>query len=400
MSHSGVTTVTVNPAEAFGRSSSRKNSVRVTLQHKAMKHWRLMLACLGMIVLGVVAGMVIEEWEFLTALYVIVQIVTTIGYGDVTVDKEWMQLFMAFYVLACLLVVANVLNLMFDVLIESNIQSVREKLRQVEIVALSSIHDHEEAMKRWGATNKAVSSGFLLLLVILFGTVFYRYAEHCSCSYGVTREPSDCDCSSYERCIETGGQEMTWSNAFYMSVITVTTVGFGDFSPHTRLGRAVGILWMVFGVAVTAYFIKALSDVLAREDHDLEFEDVRHLAHRSIFQEMDKDGNGYLSKDEYALYVLVKHDLVSKDILDDIYAKYDSMDAEGTGQLKYETLRSSYEKQKRGSRPTGQESESHGATLLSLAAVEGGPTAPAEKAVPGLPPRQSSARSMVSTVSV
>jgi len=306
-------------------------------------HIKLVLACIFMVILGVVMGMLVEGWEFLTSLYVIVQIVTTIGYGDVTVENEWMQLFMAFYVLACLLVVANFLNLIFDLIVESNIQFMRERLRKAEIVSLSSVHDEEEAKVSWGTFNQLSAALVMLILAILSGTLFFKFSEDCTCSYGASRETfglQECDNTSFESCVSTGGLRMTWSSSFYMSVITVTTVGFGDFSPKSRLGRGIGILWMLFGVTVTAYFIKALSDVLSWEERKMEFEGAKHI-NQQIFQAMDKDGNGHLSKDEYALYVLVKHELVSKDILQDIFDKYDSMDLSGEGRLTYEMLRAS-----------------------------------------------------------
>jgi len=270
-----------------------------------------------------------------------VQIVTTIGYGDVTVQTEWMKLFMTFYVLASLLVVANFFNLIFDVVIESNVQSIRSRLRQVEIGALANIHTDEEAQKEWGTANRAGAAAVLLFFAISTGTLFFRFAESCTCSYGSSKEDfglQQCDDSSYDTCVATGGLQMSWASALYMSVITVTTVGFGDHSPKSRVGRVIGIIWMLLGVAVTAYFVKALSDVLAWEDEKIEFEGAQNI-NKEIFHQMDKDGNGYLSKDEYALYVLVKHNLVSKDVLSDIYAKYDSMDTDGQGQLTYPMLR-------------------------------------------------------------
>jgi voltage-gated potassium channel len=39
-------------------------------------------------------------------------------------------------------------------------------------------------------------------------------------------------------------------NSLYFSVITLTTVGFGDFSPHTVAGRVFTIFYVIIGLGV------------------------------------------------------------------------------------------------------------------------------------------------------
>ena len=50
-----------------------------------------------------------QNWQPATALYVVVQIVTTIGYGDITVTDEE-KVFMTLYVLLGTVLVAKVVN--------------------------------------------------------------------------------------------------------------------------------------------------------------------------------------------------------------------------------------------------------------------------------------------------
>jgi len=54
-------------------------------------------------------------------------------------------------------------------------------------------------------------------------------------------------------------EDLRFVDAMYMSVITMTTVGYGDFSPQSQGGRVFAIFWILFGVlAVT----RAISDVI------------------------------------------------------------------------------------------------------------------------------------------
>ena len=47
--------------------------------------------------------------------------------------------------------------------------------------------------------------------------------------------------------MEKGGG-LSFGHALYMSVVTMTTVGFGDFSPQTQGGRIFSMFWIFVGV--------------------------------------------------------------------------------------------------------------------------------------------------------
>ena len=66
-------------------------------------------------------------------------------------------------------------------------------------------------------------------VIIAVGTVFYHYIEGWS-----------------------------WIDAAYFSVITLTTIGYGDFSPTTDLGKLFTIGYIVVGVGVILGFINAV----------------------------------------------------------------------------------------------------------------------------------------------
>lgn len=48
-----------------------------------------------------------------------------------------------------------------------------------------------------------------------------------------------------------------WLDALYFTVITLSTVGYGDFSPQTNLGKILTMLYIVFGVSVMLGFLNA-----------------------------------------------------------------------------------------------------------------------------------------------
>lgn len=52
-----------------------------------------------------------------------------------------------------------------------------------------------------------------------------------------------------------------WSylNALYFTVITLTTIGYGDFSPQTNLGKIFSMLYILLGLGVLGALIGLIS---------------------------------------------------------------------------------------------------------------------------------------------
>ena len=49
-------------------------------------------------------------------------------------------------------------------------------------------------------------------------------------------------------------------DAMYFTVITLTTVGYGDFSPQTDLGKIFAIVYILTGLGLIGSFISLLAD--------------------------------------------------------------------------------------------------------------------------------------------
>ena len=66
----------------------------------------------------------------------------------------------------------------------------------------------------------------LALLALSVGTVFYHFVE-----------------------------SLSWLNAYYFSVITLATVGYGDITPKTDLGKVFTTFYVLVGVGIITTFI-------------------------------------------------------------------------------------------------------------------------------------------------
>ena len=53
-----------------------------------------------------------------------------------------------------------------------------------------------------------------------------------------------------------------WSllDSLYFSVVTLTTIGFGDFSPQTDLGKGFTIIYIILGIGIILQFINTVQN--------------------------------------------------------------------------------------------------------------------------------------------
>jgi hypothetical protein len=342
-------------------------------QHVQNNHnRRFLIICLLLLTLvlgGVWSVRHIEGWQIITSLYVVVQIVTTIGYGDFTVKSDSMKLFCAFYVLLIWVFGAYAFNHAFAWVQTRTITVTRRRLKVLKKRAEDARTSFKEKLSsgstptksgesdgkedpvsaRSGGTSTSGKSSVeqvevnenvsnvgeitdyaefaaatvLAICAIAFGTIFYALVESCTCSYGASHI-SDCKDDTYELCVETGGYQKNWITSFYMSVITLTTVGFGDHSPRSLVGRIVGILWMLIGVGFMAKWFSTLAKLFFDYEQNKRLKVTQDLS-QELFKQIDKDSSGSLSRYEFAHYFLVHSGLITQKDLDEIDKHFDRL---------------------------------------------------------------------------
>mmetsp|Transcript_13882 Transcript_13882/g.25548 ORF Transcript_13882/g.25548 Transcript_13882/m.25548 type:complete len:357 (+) Transcript_13882:66-1136(+) len=296
-----------------------------------------------LIAVGIAFWMVVEKRDFLTSAYIITQIVTTIGYGDYTASTPEGRIFMAVYVLAALVVLAYYFNVFIGGCLERREQAMCEYLQEVEDSFL--VEDAEDSKKsgqasRHGDMNKVIAAALPFLVCLLVGMAFFRFYEgYCTC-YDGGALIDGCSMDTELACINSGGNIMTLTGSFYMSMITLTTVGFGDYHPNTRTGYVFAIVWMLVGVAATAIFTATLSAYLFDSEQKQQFvmSDFLDTVTDDVFSKIDRNGDGKLSRGEFLSFTLMKYGGVSEGLIEEINREFEATDTSGVGRVTYDMI--------------------------------------------------------------
>ena len=77
---------------------------------------------------------------------------------------------------------------------------------------------------------------YLVAIVIGAGTVFYRFVE-----------------------------DWSWTDAVYFTVITLTTVGYGDLSPSSTPSKLFTVILVLIGIGIIVAFVERIASLAARD---------------------------------------------------------------------------------------------------------------------------------------
>lgn len=58
-------------------------------------------------------------------------------------------------------------------------------------------------------------------------------------------------------------EDMRWLDAFYFTTITLATVGYGDFVPHTDAGKIFTIFYVLIGITIFVVLARIVVGELA-----------------------------------------------------------------------------------------------------------------------------------------
>eukprot|EP00931_Biecheleriopsis_adriatica_P092494 TRINITY_DN66303_c0_g1_i1.p1 TRINITY_DN66303_c0_g1~~TRINITY_DN66303_c0_g1_i1.p1 ORF type:complete len:461 (+),score=82.62 TRINITY_DN66303_c0_g1_i1:43-1383(+) len=262
-------------------------------------------------------------------IYLMAQVLTTVGHGDISPADEWSQAVVGAYVLFTILLIADMVSAVVHVAVVNTRGYYMHKLEsyskevftgteeQLRLKSDLDIGEQDDWLRReapylpWPQLM-AKLAGFILFVII--GASFYHFYP---------------------------GEERTWSEGIYMSIITLSTVGFGAVLPLTEAGKVFGAFWMLFGVVSLLSLVGGFTELMlaakARDLWDLA-EEHAELVNLRKNASLKEDGTLVVSKYEFLRFGMLHSKLARREELAKIEQTFESLGPDSDGSLRLESI--------------------------------------------------------------
>ncbi|KAM1919959.1 hypothetical protein FF1_024431 [Malus domestica] len=239
------------------------------------------------------------------ALYFIVVTLCTIGYGDIVPDTTATKLFTCFFILVGFGFI--------DILLNGLVAYICDRQESVLLSTIDETkfnHMIQTYMidKEKGRMRIRIKVGLALGVVIgciAIGTIAVHFLE-----------------------------QMSWVDSFYLSVTSVTTVGYGDFAFQTVAGRCFAIIWLLVSTLAVARAFLYLTELRIdkRNRRIAKWVLQKEITLRDLLA-ADLDNDGCISKSEFVIYKLKEMGRVAESDILQICKQFDSLEHNNSGKI-------------------------------------------------------------------
>jgi len=268
----------------------------------------------------------VEGWNSLDILYFAFVVMTTVGYGD---QHSYLYLetytFTTFYVLLGFSVggfAISKLIVYFTSVVQretGDLMRNDDEINSGEVKIEKEVEDTR--FRRFVAFLQSVpKSVFMVIVMILVGTMVASFSGSIEASDHVVRN---------------------FGESFYFVVVTMSTVGFGDYSPVTDNGKLFAIFWLSLGTVAMAKMLGDLMDLQFVRNAQRKRQSIMNNCFRNDrdFIAFDEDGDNEISELEFVITMLVKLKICHTKHIDEIRAAFRYIDTDSGGTLSMDEIK-------------------------------------------------------------
>lgn len=241
---------------------------------------------------------------FLDAIYFCVVTMTTVGYGDLVPNSKLAKLLACVYVFTGMALVGIILSKAADYIVEKQEMFFVRTLWKGQKGENFGPEEISKELETNKAKYKFMLAASVFLTLIIVGTIFLYFVEN-----------------------------LDFVDALYCVCSTVTTLGYGDKSFSTTIGRAFAVFWILSSTICLAQCFAYLAEFYT-EERQKSLAKMVLSRKLSLFdlEAADLDGDHSVSAEEFVLYKLKELGKIRQEdisVVMDIFRKLD-FDKSGT----------------------------------------------------------------------
>jgi len=268
----------------------------------------------------------LEGWSLVDSVYFSVVTLTAVGYGDIVPTHPASRLFVVIFVLSASVTLALSLGGFLETLVTLEIKN--EKARKALQLQPRAVDVFDQEGQRYHWRDRFCGCLGVVAVLICVGAVTARYALHVT---------------------------VNWGEAFYFSVVTLATIGYGDVVPTTESDKWIVSVMCLVGVPLFATVLAKMVEIAygrARFDqmktvlggltHEtfhllVQFGDAmwRAGAYNSKPQQCRRE---QVSPFEFLCFILIKNENVTLEDIKVVMDNFSKLDTTGSGFLELDDV--------------------------------------------------------------
>ncbi|XP_047976369.1 two-pore potassium channel 5 [Salvia hispanica] len=252
----------------------------------------------------------IETHPVVDALYFSIVTMCTIGYGDIAPTTPIAKVFACVFVLVGFgfidILLSGVVNYVLDLQENIILAGIKPSPAPAKAKGFSARNYIVDVAK--GRMRIRLKVGLALGVVVLcigIGILFLHLVER-----------------------------LNWVDSVYLSVMSVTTVGYGDKAFRTITGRLFASVWLLLSTLAVARAFLYLAEARVDKRH-------RKIANWALHREItvedlfaaDLNNNGFISKSEYVIYKLKEMGKIKEKDIMQICDQFNKLDQNNSGKI-------------------------------------------------------------------
>ncbi|KAL6894042.1 hypothetical protein ACP4OV_008140 [Aristida adscensionis] len=238
----------------------------------------------------------------LDALYFCIVTMTSVGYGDLVPNSDTTKLLACAFVFTGMAIIALFISKSADYLVE------KQEVLFFKALLMNMKGSEAKMLREMEANRikyKFYTAALLLVMAVVAGTVFLWKVE-----------------------------KLSLVDSFYCVCATITTLGYGDKSFSSKLGRLFAVFWIITSTIIMAQFILYLAELYTERRQKMLAKWV--LTRRITTMDLeaaDLDGDRQVGAAEFVLYKLKELGKISQEEISSFLEEFDELDVDQSGTL-------------------------------------------------------------------